>query len=301
MEAVLQARPSLALHVPDLARTIANELALRFVAGTRRLFWWEGLKVPYVWGRTASFGDLCDKMRLLFPDPDEVLLLFPTNSNYPPWLLFEGVREEVVFVMGESFSSEFMIARRPLDVIVFVNHHDIMVVAGADARAVERLGSAFRREDPAVDQDTTALVNRLDHDRRAARRSFGSSLMSDAKWCSLLVAVRSAGLDVRQVVVKFVDVADARRIWLPMPHGQAYADSLELGPFPFVGIEWLEFPHMALLEIGKDLPPQPHRQDVVAIRATLDATGKRFPLEETPTGLCVIGHAASDAALSSRP
>ena len=53
---------------------------------------------------------------------------------------------------------------------------------------------------------------------------------------------------------------------LPTPRTRAFADSLEFGPFPFVGIEWLEFP------------------------------GTQFPLAETPTGLRLVGHVRSDQA-----
>jgi hypothetical protein len=69
------------------------------------------------------------------------------------------------------------------------------------------------------------------------RRNFRSSLMSNTKWHGLLEAVRGASIDIRQVVIKFID-----------------------------------------------------RQDIAAMRRVIEATGKRFPLEDTPAGLRVIGH-----------
>jgi hypothetical protein len=134
------------------------------------------------------------------------------------------------------------------------------------------------------------LTNELDRDRQTARRDFSASLMSNAKWHSLLQAVRGAEIDIKQVVVKFIDVDDEKRMSLPIPRTRAYVDSQTFGPFPLTGIEWLEFPHVALLPAAPKIPLQPHRQDIAAIRRVIEATGKRFPLEDTPTGLRVIGH-----------
>jgi hypothetical protein len=103
---------------------------------------------------------------------------------------------------------------------------------------------------------------------------------------------RGASIDTRHVVIRFIDVDDDRRMALPVLRTSAYVDSPEFGPFPLVGGQWLEFPHVALLPAaGAKTPAQPYRQDIAAIRKIIEATGKRFPLEDTPTGLRVIGHA----------
>jgi hypothetical protein len=290
LDDLLRTRPSLILHGLNRSEFIANELALRFLSGTDQLFWWEKLKVPYAFRETSSFDDFLNRLRALFPDPSEALFLFPTDENWPPWMLFEGTRDDIEFVMGESRSSEFMIARRPLDVIVFETHHNLMIVAGSNERILMRLRPTFSLHGSTRGHELIALRNELNRDRRAARRNFRASLMSNAKWWTLLEVVRAAELDIQQVVIKFVDIEDEKLMWLPIPRTRDFADSLELGPFPFVDIEWFEFPHVALLSRGKDVPPRKHRQDVAAIRSALEATGKRFPLTDSPTGLRVLGH-----------
>lgn len=291
LDELLRSRPSLILHNARRSAAVADDIAQRFLIGTNRLFWWEALKVPFISSSLASFAELLERLRLLFPDPREILLLFPTDEQAPPWLLFEGTREDIAFAMSESSSSEFLIANRRRDVIAFETHHDVMIVAGADARAAARLGPAFSSRNPAAMPGASTLTDELDRDRQTARRNFRASLMSNTKWHILLQAVRGAGLDVRQVVVKFIDVADEKRMRLPAPRTPACVDSIEFGPFPLVGIEWLEFPQVALLEVAREnVPAQPYRQDIAAIRAVIEATGKRFPLEDMPGGLRVVGH-----------
>jgi hypothetical protein len=137
----------------------------------------------------------------------------------------------------------------------------------------------------------TTLADDLARDRRTARRLPGS-VMSNAKWRRLLTALRESGPDIRQVLVKFIDAEDIKTlgpVWLAgTPH--AFIDSFYYGPFPLVAIEWLEFPRQAQLPRSGGLPPQEHAQDIDAIRACLEATGKQFALEQTAHGLKVIGH-----------
>jgi hypothetical protein len=139
------------------------------------------------------------------------------------------------------------------------------------------------------DCEPMTLDDELNHDRRAARRNYRASLMSNAKWRVFLEALHGAELDIRQVAVKFVDVDDEKFMGLPRPRSPAFAFSLEFGPFPFVGIEWLELPRVALLPRG-NVPPRQHSQDIAAIRRVLEATGKQFPLADSPTGLRIVGH-----------
>lgn len=116
------------------------------------------------------------------------------------------------------------------------------------------------------------LSTELRRDKRAAQR-FSSSLMSNTKWRALFGALNKADIDIGPMNVKFTEISGVKTIkHLSLQTPYAFADCSEFGPFPLVGIEWLEF------------------HDVAPIRAMLQATGKHFPLEETPTGLRVIGH-----------
>ncbi|MDG3444154.1 DUF6678 family protein [Nitrospirillum amazonense] len=137
----------------------------------------------------------------------------------------------------------------------------------------------------------TTLADDLARDRRTARR-FPGSVMSNAKWRRLFTALQQSGLDIQQMLVKFIDVEDMKvlgPVWLTgTPH--AFIDSFNYGPFPLVSIEWLEFPRHARLPRSGSLPPQEYAQDIVAIRACLEATGKQFSFEQTAHSLRVLGH-----------
>lgn len=115
--------------------------------------------------------------------------------------------------------------------------------------------------------------------------------MSNAKWKTLFAAVGKSDLDLRQVVVKFVGDNEERRMRIPnhLISG-AFLDSIEFGPFPLVAIEWLEFPRTAIMPRGNDVPVGCYEQNTDAIRVALERTGKVFPLENTPSGLRIIGH-----------
>ena len=123
------------------------------------------------------------------------------------------------------------------------------------------------------------------------RRHASASLMSNTKWRALFQAVWEAKVEIRQIIVKFMDVNDPKTIrgvsiQAPFP----FVDTIEFGPVSLVSIEWLEFPKVAIF-------PRAHRaavtfqQDIGKVRAAIEATGKRYPLEEHASGLRVIGHA----------
>ena len=109
-----------------------------------------------------------------------------------------------------------------------------------------------------------------------------SSLMSTAKWRSLVEALERADLARSQIVVKFVDVAEPKTMsglpWLNAPW--SFADSGTFGPFPWVGVEWILLPD----------PPRDAAAHRAAIRAALAVTGKRYPVDDTPDGLRIVGH-----------
>ncbi|WP_338664115.1 hypothetical protein VQH23_02895 [Pararoseomonas sp. SCSIO 73927] len=68
--------------------------------------------------------------------------------------------------------------------------------------------------------------------------------MSDTKWRKLIRLVQDGHPDLREVVVKFIDVAEPRRLcfpfWLHPP--RPYVDTYDAGPFALRAIEWMEFP-----------------------------------------------------------
>ena len=133
--------------------------------------------------------------------------------------------------------------------------------------------------------------NEVRKNRKLARLNYSSSMMSDTKWRTLIAAVSDKEVGVKQIIVKFIDHPQERKMqlpWLAAPY--ALVDSIEFGPFPLLYIEWLEFPRIVLLARGKNLADKSYVQDIDAIRSAIQSTGKLFPLEEYPKGLRVIGH-----------
>jgi hypothetical protein len=99
--------------------------------------------------------------------------------------------------------------------------------------------------------------------------------MSNPKWRNLLQAVKEADVDIRQIVIKFVGVDGekfVKGVFLYVPH--AFVDTLEFGPIPLIAIEWLEFPRIAVFPRVEGLPAV-FQQDTGAVRAAIEATGKR--------------------------
>jgi hypothetical protein len=135
------------------------------------------------------------------------------------------------------------------------------------------------------------LSDELRRDRRAARRSYSASLMSNSKWRAVFAALESDTLGLRQIAVKFTDDAEAKAMdlpWLYAPH--AFVDSLAFGPFPLVSIEWIEVPNVAIFPRRNDISAEQHVQDTNAARSALLALGKQLPLVDTATGLRIVGH-----------
>lgn len=95
--------------------------------------------------------------------------------------------------------------------------------------------------------------------------------MSDTKWRKLISAVGASDLSIRDVVVKFVDVEEPRRIRFPpsLATHDAYMDTIEFGPVELRAIEWMDLP--------------------VEVEALLNALG-RFPVEHAGTGLRIVGY-----------
>ncbi len=103
--------------------------------------------------------------------------------------------------------------------------------------------------------------------------------------------LRRPELDVQQVVFKFVGKARETAMalpWLDAPHD--YVDSLRLGPFPLVSIEWMEIRAEAVFPRSNNVPARRCAQNIDAIRTAVMATGKLFPLEDADGGFRITGH-----------
>jgi hypothetical protein len=59
------------------------------------------------------------------------------------------------------------------------------------------------------------VVNSLNKEKRTVQRDYSSSNMSDTKWRALFSAVETAKLVDLQIVIKFVDVLEQKRMRLP--------------------------------------------------------------------------------------
>jgi hypothetical protein len=138
-------------------------------------------------------------------------------------------------------------------------------------------------------------------ERKAIKRSYVASFMSDTKWRKLFLALDRPELNLSQCVVKFVGVPDAKTMDVPKrhalwpPHG--YVDTLQFGPVTLRSIEWIEFPRALMRKRYPGDAGVETLQDIEGIRLALEKLG-RFPLEDSPAGLRVIGH--QPATLNTR-
>jgi hypothetical protein len=136
------------------------------------------------------------------------------------------------------------------------------------------------------------LSYELKREKRHVRRELSGSLMSNTKWRVVFETLKAPSLAVKQIIVKFIDVDSPKCMempWTSAPY--PYLNSLSFGPFPIVGIEWVEIPTEAIFEIDGGIPAKRFPQDTIAVRRALEATGKQLPLTDTGTGLRITGHA----------
>lgn len=77
---------------------------------------------------------------------------------------------------------------------------------------------------------------------RLARQRFATAHMSDTKWRKLFAAIHAERSDIREMLVKFVDVEVPRLMQFPprLSCPRAYIDTIELGPTELRSIEWIE-------------------------------------------------------------
>ena len=126
--------------------------------------------------------------------------------------------------------------------------------------------------------------------KRALRNTSPSSLMSDTKWRKLFSALTGVP-SVDHYFLKLIrgeeEEAGYGRFDQWPPH--AFVDTANFGPLYLADIEWIEFPSIVPKRKYGSTPPGGHYQDVQGLRRALDSIGK-FPIEETPRGLRIIGH-----------
>lgn len=129
-------------------------------------------------------------------------------------------------------------------------------------------------------------------ERRMMRRKFRASLMSDTKWRKLFLAIERLKLELPVCRIKwtFGDGIDtmptptSHTLYPPRPFVES-----RFGPFALCSVEWLEFPRVALKQGHNHPAGATVIQDVDRAEQALKVIG-RFPTENTPESLRVIGH-----------
>ena len=129
--------------------------------------------------------------------------------------------------------------------------------------------------------------------KRALLNTYSSSLMSDTKWRKLFSALKDLP-SIDHYFLKLIRGEEEGPGYRPFdlwpPH--AYVDTADFGPLYLGEIEWIEFPSFVPKRKFGPTPPGGHHQDIQGLRRALDSIGK-FPIEETPRGLRIIGHVLS--------
>jgi hypothetical protein len=117
----------------------------------------------------------------------------------------------------------------------------------------------------------------LERDRREARRRFSASLLSNTKWRKIIRALEPF---VETCTIKFVGVAQPLEMSLPWDSGQGqFVDSVKVGPFPLVAIEWLEIPG---IQGGQPA-------DLAAVEAAISKIGL-VRLDRSAASLRILAH-----------
>jgi hypothetical protein len=126
-------------------------------------------------------------------------------------------------------------------------------------------------------------------ERRAIRRAFPTSLMSNTKWREVFLALES--VEVRQGVFQFFCTPEPRRMSLPTANVGAdkyVLDSL-VGPFPYYSIIWLELPARSVPTGTESVLGAWHAQDINAARVILNSLGK-LTITDIGEGLRISGY-----------
>ncbi|MDB5806243.1 MAG: hypothetical protein JWN73_3565 [Betaproteobacteria bacterium] len=120
----------LELHA-DVAGGVAAAVASAFVEDASKVWWWDSLHSQTL---TINYGerDVFAELRKLIKQ-DERVRLFVTDDEPPPWPAFEGLREEIFFLIGEqSYFEFFLVPANAIEPawVIFDTHHDQLIVAG---------------------------------------------------------------------------------------------------------------------------------------------------------------------------
>jgi hypothetical protein len=130
----------------------------------------------------------------------------------------------------------------------------------------------------------------------AIRDTCSASLMSDTKWHKLFSVVETIA-SIEKYFLKSIrstiEVIGSGYLGGHAP--RAFTDTASFGPIYLREIEWLEFPALVPRRPSDALQRADHHQDIEALKRALSAIGK-FPIEQTPRGLRIIGHARSATA-----
>jgi hypothetical protein len=131
-----------------------------------------------------------------------------------------------------------------------------------------------------------------DRERPALRREFRSALMSDTKWRKVFAALAGPECSLKQGIFQFFRAATERRMALPseaMLADRWVQDSVEVGPYSYASILWLELPTQAIPLGMEQVPAAWIDQDITRARRAIEALGQ-MPVAETDRGLRVIGY-----------
>lgn len=120
-------------------------------------------------------------------------------------------------------------------------------------------------------------------------RRFAASNMSNTKWVKLLKSAAVFAEKVPYLTVKLVYGSEIQHTFT-----ESYPEHVDdfwfREPIIYKEIEWLEFPKVQRLVKSEDVLTDFH-QDLKGLKAYLESVAQ-FPLEETETGLRIVGYIA---------
>ena len=127
--------------------------------------------------------------------------------------------------------------------------------------------------------------------KKHAVETYSASLMSNTKWRTLFGALEASAVEVNDLSVKFIgDDYEYSPVNPGLYPPYAYVDLWPLNVYPLVEIEWIEFRRVVARKRPNNDPTEIVTQDIDAIRAVIERTGKRLPLEISNDSIRVVGH-----------
>lgn len=114
----------------------------------------------------------------------------------------------------------------------------------------------------------------LDRLSAIARKKFSHAYMSDTKWRKVFAALDHAGIELSQIVVKFIEVSEPRTVGFPSRHAFSahlpYMDTIEYGPVELRSIEWVDIPAIANFPRANNVPARQVSQNIDLAADVLD-------------------------------